>query len=95
MRTLRHSVCRFRELGGDLEGIREWIHRGPRFKRQTRLELCQKGTGFYTMKYPVSEIATVFMCCVLFLLAVYTWVSGWPVDYVGYVSNRTDHNATV
>ena len=50
------------------------------------------------MKYPVSEIATVFMCCVLFLLAVYTWVNSedpWPVDYVGYVSNLTDHNATV
>ena len=47
------------------------------------------------MKYPVSEIATVFMCCVLFLLAVYTWVSGWPVDYVGYVSNRTDQGVSV
>ena len=60
------------------------------------------------MKYPVSEIATVFMCCVLFLLAVYTWVSEdpWPVDYVvrpvnytsnvtGYVSNHSDYNVTV
>ena len=50
------------------------------------------------MKYPVSEIATVFMCCVLFLLAVYTWVNSedpWPVDYVGYVSNLTDQGVSV
>ena len=40
------------------------------------------------MKYPVSEIATALMCCVLFLLAVYTWI--WPVGY-----DRTDQGVSV